>query len=57
MVQQIKEKWANLKNNEKKKIWNYFKLFIYYSDQDNGIDTMNYNKEIKKQIFQPRVVM
>lgn len=50
MVQQIKEKWVNLKNNEKKKIWNYFKLFIYYSDQDIGIDTMNYNKEIKTNI-------
>ena len=56
MVQQIKDKWFNLNKNEKKKIWNYFKIFIYYSDQDMEIDTLNYNKQIKNKYFS-RVVM
>lgn len=56
MVQQIKDKWFNLNKNEKKKIWNYFKIFIYYSDQEMGIDTIKYNKQIKNKYFS-RVVM
>ena len=56
MVQEIKEKWYQMNNDERKKIWNYFKIFIYYSDRDLNIDTINYNQKIKKEYFE-RVVI
>jgi hypothetical protein len=49
MVNQIKKKWIQLNKDQKQKIWNYFKIFIYYSDKDLGIDTVSYNKEIKSK--------
>ena len=49
MINEIKEKWKSLENIEKQKIWNYLKILIYFSDQDMGIDTVNYNKEIQKK--------
>ena len=49
MITQIKEKWIQLDENQKQKIWNYFKILIYYSDKDLGIDTVSYNNHIKSK--------
>ena len=47
MVKQIKNKWIDFNEDQKQKIWNYFKILIYYSDKDLDIDTVSYNKQIK----------
>ena len=49
MVTQIKNKWINLNKDQKQKIWNYFKILVYYSDKDLDIDTVSYNKQIKSK--------
>jgi hypothetical protein len=43
---EIKKKWNNLNNENKKKIWNYFKILIYFSDNDLNISTLDYNNKI-----------
>jgi hypothetical protein len=57
MILEIKEKWICLDNNSKQKIWNYLKVLIYFSDQDMGVNTIDYNKNLKREYLKSRVVI
>ena len=57
MILEIKNKWICLDNNSKQKIWNYLKILIYFSDQDMGINTIDYNKNLKREYLKSRVVI
>ena len=49
MIKQIKGKWIELNKDQKQKIWNYFKIFIYYSDEYININTLECNKKVKSK--------
>lgn len=48
IISELKKEWCQLDEENKQKIWDYFKVFIYFSDKDLDIDTSNYNKQIKQ---------
>lgn len=51
IVSEIKSKWCSLNVENKKQIWNYLKILIYFADVEMGINTTQRNKELKYNLY------
>lgn len=49
IILDIKEKWKYLNTTNKKNIWKYLKILLYYCDLYNKIDTKNYHLILKNK--------